>query len=345
MTRNSLLLSIAFAWAFAYLVVQHTLPVATFYGEWTAALMFALLACQLVFAAWVMRVAPAQNFVVTPKVWLFPQALIIPTALAAVLALQAVLGVGEQFWIGHIALLYAVAGMAVVCLAGYLRQLLGFPTLLLTLAWSGLAVGLIGSAIEILQAFKLEPKLFTLISQTGYDAPRRLYGNLNQPNHQATMVSMGLGALVYLYCTTSHCSLFISQKNQLVAEISEETASVSDPISTSAFRFYWLTALYIVCVPVLLIGMALTGSRTAWVHLSLALLMGLALTFRTVSYNAQQADTATRLSHKWVRVGLLLALPVAYWLVHALLGWASEQWQLGLFNTLSKFKESAQTGA
>ncbi|MBB3013726.1 O-antigen ligase [Cupriavidus alkaliphilus] len=103
------------------------------------------------------------------------------------------------------------------------------------LAVAALIAGLLGTVSQWVQLFQLEPRSFGLVSTYFYDTNRRLWGNLNQPNHQATVHGLALVASVWL-------------------------------ASRGRLRFpMWLAA-----VALLESGIVLSGSRTGVLHVGLA---------------------------------------------------------------------------
>lgn len=344
-----LLLGLCFAWAFPFLISEHTLPIATFYGEWGAALLFFAVTALLLAMTWLQEQKHTSEVIIRPS-WQVPQSVLLPLGFAIALGLQQGLGIGEQQWVQRIALLYAFAGIVVVVVASTLKQTIGTAYLIRTLAWTTLGVALIASGIEIIQTFQLEPKFQGLISQAGTGAPRRMYGNLNQPNHEATLVSMGLAALLWLVLEgVSRCNFDAGAEKlngvrlHLFNQKAENNLGGNGQIKWSLTPFNFgqkpqviLITLYSFCVPLLLIGMALTGSRTAWAHLGLTVIMGLLMVWINRS-------KTTRLTPQLITV---LVLPLLFTLLQPLLTLASDAWHLGLFNTVDKFKEgAAQTGA
>ncbi|MGO4417104.1 pilin glycosylation ligase domain-containing protein, partial [Cupriavidus sp. KB_39] len=61
-----------------------------------------------------------------------------------------------------------------------------------------LVAGLLGTLAQWIQVFHMEDQMFGLVSEYFYDTNRRLWGNLNQPNHQATIHGFGLVAAIWL---------------------------------------------------------------------------------------------------------------------------------------------------
>ncbi len=100
-----------------------------------------------------------------------------------------------------------------------------------------LLAGLLGTLSQWVQLFHLESRSFDLVSSYFYADNRRLWGNLNQPNHQATVEGMALVAATWL-------------------------------ASRGKLRF----PMWLIAVVLLESGIVLSGSRTGVLHVGLAAL-------------------------------------------------------------------------
>nr|WP_116369506.1 Wzy polymerase domain-containing protein [Cupriavidus taiwanensis] len=211
------------------LVSRHTLPLATFYGEWTAAVLFGsalLFACLFVLSSKL-----CDSTLLIPRVALLPLWLVASTFHAA-MARADVTGSGLT------TILVLALGMAAILLAWRCQEVgdqanrSRFGNAFAT-GW--LLAGLLGALFQWVQLFHLEPRSFGLVSTYFYETNRRLWGNLNQPNHQATVHGLALVASVWL-------------------------------ASRGRLRFpMWLAA-----VALLESGIVLSGSRTGVLHVGLA---------------------------------------------------------------------------
>ncbi|RDK05937.1 PglL family O-oligosaccharyltransferase [Cupriavidus lacunae] len=219
--------------AFPLLVSRHTLPLATFYGEWTAAV------CAIgVLAIHAVRRPTASQAVLMPWVAL------LFLWLAAVSLAQVVVGPPDITGSRLVTVLTLLLGAIVTCAAWSYRHASAVSTrdIADTLATAFFIAGLLGSVTQWVQLFHLEPRTLGLVSTYFYDTNRRLWGNLNQPNHQATVEGLALAASVWL-------------------------------ASRGRLRFpMWLAA-----VALLESGIVLSGSRTGVLHVGLAAIYALVM--------------------------------------------------------------------
>jgi len=217
---------VIFVLAFPLLVSRHTLPLATFYGEWVAGLcVIAVLVANAV------RQPTASPSVSMPWVSLL---------LVWLVAVSLVLGAaGNPDITGSrvVTVLTLILGVTVTRAAWSYRRASMVSTRDIgdSLATAFLIAGMLGTVTQWVQLFHLEPRSFGLVSTYFYDTNRRLWGNLNQPNHQATVEGLALAASVWL-------------------------------ASRGRLRFpMWLAA-----VALLESGIVLSGSRTGVLHVGLA---------------------------------------------------------------------------
>ncbi|NOV23102.1 ligase [Cupriavidus necator] len=214
------------------LVSRHTLPLATFYGEWTAALLCSIAAVAAGFqvirrpATSTTKPSTSLSLVSLLFLWLVIASLIF-----------AALGHTDTTGSRLLTVLTLLLGATVACAAWWYRctpsgseQDLGDA-----LAVAFLIAGLLGTVSQWAQLFHLESRSFGLISTYFYDTNRRLWGNLNQPNHQATVEGLALVAAVWL-------------------------------ASRGSLRF----PMWLVAVVLLESGIVLSGSRTGVLHVGLA---------------------------------------------------------------------------
>jgi O-antigen ligase len=181
------------------LVSRHTLPLATFYGEWASALLFALAVIALAITANRPSQGPGPAYRATPA--RFPWIVLFPLWLIATGIAQGMTGMVDLSGSRLITELVLVLAAAVIWAAWRLGRAASPPerqatTDALAIAW--LIAGLLGTLAQWIQVFGLEPGTLGMVSTYFYDDNRRLWGNLNQPNHQATVEGLALAAAVWL---------------------------------------------------------------------------------------------------------------------------------------------------
>ena len=179
------------------LVSRHTLPIATFYGEWASALLFALAVIALAAVAnpqasgLAYRDVPAQ----------FPWIVVFALWLIATGVTQGLTGMRDLSGSRLITELVLALAAAVIWAAwrqGRTASPLERQAMTDALAIAWLVAGLLGTLAQWVQVFGLESDTFGMVSTYFYDDNRRLWGNLNQPNHQATVEGLALAAAVWL---------------------------------------------------------------------------------------------------------------------------------------------------
>jgi len=207
----------AVCWAVPFLVAPHTFPIPTFYSEFVAALCWVVLAVAVFGVAWRSKVG-------------LPAIAIAPLALMVVLIVQLLIASPINVLYSFAACLCLIGAAAVTGLGVRSREVPGAVEAVVV----GLLVGGIATvAIELLHLFRAPglPELFVTAAPNGPD--RRMWANLNQPNHVGSYLAMGLAG----------CA-FLMQKHG---------------------RWKWLLAIVALA---LLLGMSLTFSRTVWIHLA-----------------------------------------------------------------------------
>ncbi|WP_373380258.1 PglL family O-oligosaccharyltransferase [Cupriavidus nantongensis] len=214
------------------LVSRHTLPLATFYGEWAAALCgiaaVAVIAFQVVRRPVTTTATSSASLPLISLLFLW---------LVVVSLIFASLGHADFSGSRLMTVLTLSLGAAVASAAWWYRSTQSGSESDTgdALAVALLIAGLLGTVSQWVQLFHLEPRSFGLVSTYFYDTNRRLWGNLNQPNHQATVHGLALVASVWL-------------------------------ASRGRLRFpMWLAA-----VVLLESGIVLSGSRTGVLHVGLA---------------------------------------------------------------------------
>ena len=169
-----------------------------------------------------------------------PSIALAPLALIVVLILQLAIAppLNPFFSFGAIVVLLA---SVVICALG--ARCRGMPGILVAVAVAVIIGGLLTVAIELLQLFRVPNLPSEFFSMLPSGAGRRMWGNLNQPNQVATYLAFGLAACLFL-----------------------------------AHRYPQWRALQVGVMLLLLLGMALTFSRLAWLHIvAVGLLAGMSL--------------------------------------------------------------------
>lgn len=213
------------------LVPKHTLPLATFYGEWVSGALFGLATVSLYAAAGLTGAANGREL---------PWVILLPVWLILAGLIQAASGVFDYTGSRMATQLTLALGAGVMCAARRLGSggdCEASQSLTTALASAFLLAGLLGTLSQWIQLFHLESQAFGLVSSYFYDDNRRLWGNLNQPNHQATIEGMALVAATWL-------------------------------ASRGKLRF----PMWLVAVVLLESGIVLSGSRTGVLHVGLAAL-------------------------------------------------------------------------
>lgn len=297
--------ALVLAFTFPLLVSRHTLPLATFYGEWVSGLLFAM----LVLVCTMSRRAKEPRQPLLPWIALFPLWLIATSLLQAASGFDDVTG-------SRLTTILTLALGAAVVLAAWRTQRNGDAadnrqSTLDALAIAWLIAGLAGTLAQWVQVFRLEPDSFGLVSTYFYDDNRRLWGNLNQPNHQATVEGLALAASVWL-----------------------------------AWRGWLRFPAWLVAVILLESGIVLSGSRTGVLHVGLAAIYAMVAAWlardataaqRTTSDNPMQRPTGLAVAALAIVVAMLLLQPAIKTAAHAF------DWRL--FDAVAQLKAGDQVSA
>lgn len=300
----------AMAVALPPLVSRHTLPLATFYGEWASALAFVVL---LLWSATLRPTAPATADATAvgpsgvPLVTAFCLWLIALGAGATLagqpdvtgsrgLTLAALLLATGAIWAGH-----------------RYRRALDADAVLTAFATAWLAAGLFGTLAQWVQLFRLEGDSFGLVSDYFYDTNRRLWGNLNQPNHQATVHGLALAASVWL-----------ASRGKLRA-------------------LPWLVA-----VALIESGVVLSGSRTGVLHVGLAACYALVAAWLARSAQDQRPASTSGRGSVRAPAGLVCAaaaLVAMLMLLQPSIKAAGQAFGWSLFDTMAQLQAGDQISA
>lgn len=270
-------LALAASTSLPFLVAWHTYPLPTFYSEYVTAVCWIVAGLGIVLTGWRSS---------TP----LPVAALAALALVVVLFAQLLLVPPLNPIFSAVGALFLLATAATCGLGVRCRDI---PGTVEALAIGLIIGGLLTLGVELLQLLRVQGLSPLLVS--GADAVeetgRRLSGNLNQPNHVASYLAMGLAATLLM-----------------------------------AKRFpRWLVPLIITTV-LLEVGMALSFSRTSWLHiLSIGALSG---------WVVAKAEYGFR---RWVRaLTPLIVLVLTYQLCNWLLAHANASWNLGLATSLGE---------
>jgi O-antigen ligase len=162
-----------------------------------------------------------------------PLVALFPLGLIALLILQCALDRVPYPAQAFTAALYLVWAVLLMLLGNLLRRALGMATVCSVLAWFVLAGGLLSALGALLQHYDIATVLDAMIAKKAASA---VFGNLAQPNHFASYATLALVSLAYLFARGS--------LNR--------------------------TAVVAAGVPLLLV-LALSGSRSAWLYLATVL--------------------------------------------------------------------------
>jgi O-antigen ligase len=202
--------------ALPYLLAPHTLPMPTFYSEFLTAI------CWIVLATTVLALTRKSSTGL-------PRIALAPLVLVAALFAQLLLAPPLNPFFSLAATVFLLAATAACGLGARCREL---PGVLEALAIGLIVGGLATVAIELLQLFRVSYLPPVLIAEAPGATGRRMWGNMNQPNHLTSYLAFGMAA-----------SMFLAQRCR---------------------RALWpLTAV----VLLFLIGMSLTFSRMSWLHI------------------------------------------------------------------------------
>ena len=209
-------LAIATCGAVPYMVALHTFPMPTFYSEFVTGICWVALAVAVLALTWRGKEG-------LPKIALAPLVLI------AVLFIQLQLAPPLNPFFSLAATVFLLFASAACGLGARCRDL---PGVLDALALGLILGALITVGIELAQLFRLPNPWPAWIAGEPGGTDRRLWGNLNQPNHAASYLAFGLAA----------CAFFASK-----------------------FRRAWVWFAAIALV--VMLGMSLTASRVTWLYI------------------------------------------------------------------------------
>ena len=175
------LILIGLMWTLPFLYPDHPRPIASFFGEWAAAVL-GICAMLVTLAFW------RQSQI--------PRIVLLPAALLSLVLLQFAMGRAGYFEVSLLYILYLLWAMLLMILARHLREELGLPALATALALSLLVGAELTALIGVLQHYAWHPSFNFLVMQKIGAA---VFANLAQPNHLANYITLGLASLVLLY--------------------------------------------------------------------------------------------------------------------------------------------------
>jgi len=220
-------------WVLPFLYYRHAQPLTTFYQEWGAALLGLC----------------AMPLLVTKRYWQqpeIPRIVMLPVGLMLLIVLQFALGKVAYFSHTLLTSLYLMWAALLIMLGHRLREEFGLPVLATALAAFLLLGAELNALAGILQYYRLNTFLNTLVAMKNAGG---VYGNLAQPNHYANYITLGL-------------------------------------ISLGLMRLRWQMRAWPVAVlaaPLLLV-LVLSGSRSSWLYLLFLVAMSFLWQRRDKSY-------------------------------------------------------------
>lgn len=215
-------ISLAFAglmWSLPFLYYLHTHPLTTFYQEWGAAVL----------GLCAMLLLLARRYWQQPEI---PRIVLLPIGLMLLIVAQFALGKVAYFSHTLLTSLYLMWAALLIMLGQWMRKELGLPVVATVLAAFLLLGAELNALAGILQYYRLNTFLNTLVAVKGQGG---IYGNLAQPNHYANYITLGLISLGLLYL---RCQ-----------------------------RRVWQAALAALLAAPLLFVLVLSGSRSSWLYL------------------------------------------------------------------------------
>lgn len=261
-----------------FLIATHSLPIPSFYVEWTAML------CGLI-ALTVLFVRREARLELPRIVWL-------PLGLCALLLGQAWLGLVNYPSQAVLAVLYLLWATTLMLATRRLAQIWDAERLSEWLAWAVLAGGLINAAIAVLQLAKLDDLPFVMKSINDV-----IYGNMGQPNHFANFLALAWVSLLFL----------VAKGRMRLPHAGALGAALLLGLALSSSRSSWLYLLAVAALSLTHFALRKTPDSRLLVKLSLAALVVFYL-FQLGLNTLGVATPIHRLSHLAASVPIRLAL-------------------------------------
>ncbi|MEX3527213.1 MAG: Wzy polymerase domain-containing protein [Burkholderia sp.] len=187
--RSLSLIALAVALILPYAVTNHTYTIPTFYSEFTAFGLYALLG---VIVTLMLRGERA--------VWPFaaPRAWSAPLAFGAVLIAQILLLPLSQPSMNWLALGYLLASLVAMQSGYLLGRIHSVETVTRRMAGALIVGGVFAVGCQVVQLLHLEHTFSPFVVSYGVLADRRPYGNMAQANHLASYIAFALASTLYL---------------------------------------------------------------------------------------------------------------------------------------------------
>ncbi|AJK47615.1 PglL family O-oligosaccharyltransferase [Burkholderia plantarii] len=187
--RSLALIALAVALILPYAVTNHTYPIPTFYSEFTAFGLYALLGVLVVLLA---RGERAMRPFAAPLAWGAP------LAFGAVLIVQTLVLPLSQPSMNWLALGYLLAALVAMQSGYVLGRVLSVEAVARMMAGAMIVGGVFAVGCQIVQLLHLEHTFSPFVVSYGVLADRRPYGNMAQANHLATYIAFALASTLYL---------------------------------------------------------------------------------------------------------------------------------------------------
>ncbi len=187
--RSLSLIALAVALILPYAVTNHTYPIPTFYSEFTAFGLYALLGVLVVLLA---RGERAVRPFSAPLAW------VTPLAFGAVLIVQTFVLPLSQPSMNWLALGYLLAALVAMQSGYVLGRVHSVESVARMMAGALIVGGVFAVGCQIVQLLHLESTFSPFVVNYGVQVDRRPYGNMAQANHLATYIAFALASTLYL---------------------------------------------------------------------------------------------------------------------------------------------------
>jgi O-antigen ligase len=259
-----------------------------FYGDWSAAVAFCVV---IAVVPWMRGSAQPGWSGRTPGS--IPWVLLVPLWLIATASMQAFAGMQDitgTRWVTSMSL--ALAALVIWTAFRFRAGLTKAETADIAdaMAVGLLAAGLVGVVAQWTQVFRLEGDTFGLVARYSIPVGRRVWGNLNQPNHQATVEGLALAATIWL-----------------------------------AARGRLGVAMWLVVALLLESGIVLSGSRTGLIHVGVAAVFALIAASQAGGVRADSRPLRKPVGLVCAAIAVVVMMPLLHVAIHALAdayGWS-----------------------
>lgn len=164
-----------------FLIPHHRIPLTTFYNQWSAIALSALL---LIVLFKRQRWQPLE----------IPWLALLPIGLLIIVVIQQQLGLFSYWQHSFMVGLYLLWTSLLIIIGAQLKQFIPLEKLIPVLAWSLVIGGFLSAIIVVMQYLGLDASTIILRHRSGGFA-----ANLGQVNHLATYIGLALGSVLYLY--------------------------------------------------------------------------------------------------------------------------------------------------